>query len=213
MSPRKRKTLEPVAVQVAEQATADFAQPGTDAGAEMEVRATRAGWGGPCWDEDAAASGGVEPGEGQLLYGLVRAMKPAVVLEIGTSFGWSALHLAAGLRDNGRGVLHTVEIHQGRREAAQANVAAAELSEWVRFHETAPALDAVDFAFVDAMHTAEDVRGYLALIPPNARGLVMVHDACWEDHTARAIEGTHWKALYLPQTSYEGLALLQWVKA
>src|SRR4051794_12770528 len=40
---------------------------------------------------------------GKLLYNLVRAARPATVVEFGTSFGISTLHLAAAVRDNGTG--------------------------------------------------------------------------------------------------------------
>jgi predicted O-methyltransferase YrrM len=38
-----------------------------------------------------------------LLYGIVRALKPARILELGTNIGFSAAAMALGLRDNARG--------------------------------------------------------------------------------------------------------------
>src|SRR4051812_47667643 len=43
----------------------------------------------------------VSPETGRLLYLLVRAIKAQAIVEFGTSFGLSTLHLAAGLKDNG----------------------------------------------------------------------------------------------------------------
>ncbi|NUT85239.1 O-methyltransferase [Pseudomonas corrugata] len=42
---------------------------------------------------------------GKLLYMLARSAKARAIVEFGTSFGLSTLHLAAALRDNGGGVL------------------------------------------------------------------------------------------------------------
>ena len=46
---------------------------------------------------------------GLLLYSLVRSTHAKTVLEFGTSFGISAIYIAATLRDNGGGRLITTE--------------------------------------------------------------------------------------------------------
>ena len=51
----------------------------------------------------------VAPEVGRLLYLLVRTHKPSRIVEFGTSFGISAIHLAAALRDNGSGRILTTE--------------------------------------------------------------------------------------------------------
>ena len=55
--------------------------------------------------------GGVSPGDRRALYTLVRALKPASVLEIGTYIGSSTLHLARALKTNGGGHLTTVDTY------------------------------------------------------------------------------------------------------
>jgi predicted O-methyltransferase YrrM len=45
----------------------------------------------------------VSPETGKLLYVLARSIKARSIVEFGTSFGISTLHLAAALRDNGGG--------------------------------------------------------------------------------------------------------------
>src|SRR5215213_2331444 len=47
---------------------------------------------------------------GELLYNLVRAIRPATVVEFGTSFGISTLYLAAAVRDNGTGRVISTEL-------------------------------------------------------------------------------------------------------
>ena len=65
----------------------------------------------------------VTPESGQLLYSLVRATKPATVVEFGMSFGISALHLASAVRDNGAGRVVTTEISTSKIAAAKQTFA------------------------------------------------------------------------------------------
>jgi predicted O-methyltransferase YrrM len=47
---------------------------------------------------------------GELVYGLVRATRPEVVVETGVATGVTSAYLLAGLADNGRGTLHSVDL-------------------------------------------------------------------------------------------------------
>jgi predicted O-methyltransferase YrrM len=58
-----------------------------------------------------ATYAGVSPGDRRALYTLVRALKPASVLEIGTHIGSTTLHLARALKTNGGGHLTTVDTY------------------------------------------------------------------------------------------------------
>jgi predicted O-methyltransferase YrrM len=68
---------------------------------------------------------------GRLLYLLGRSCQARAVVEFGTSFGVSTLHLAAALRDNGGGRLIGSEFEPGKLAQARANVAAAGLDDLV----------------------------------------------------------------------------------
>jgi predicted O-methyltransferase YrrM len=72
---------------------------------------------------------------GRLLYMLARAMRAETIIEFGTSFGLSTLHLAAALRDNGGGRLITSEFEPSKVAAAKANIAAGGLSDLIEFRE------------------------------------------------------------------------------
>src|SRR5262245_29850829 len=74
----------------------------------------------------------VAPEVGRLLYALVRANRPNMIVEFGTSFGLSAIHLAAALRDNGAGKLITTERSAAKAEQAKKNLAEAGLLELVQ---------------------------------------------------------------------------------
>ena len=68
---------------------------------------------------------------GALLYMLARSTGARNVVEFGTSFGISTLHLAAALRDNGGGRLVTSEFEPSKVERARANLAAGGLADLV----------------------------------------------------------------------------------
>ena len=62
---------------------------------------------------------------GRLLYALTRATRPQTVVEFGTSFGISAIHLAAAVIDNGTGHVFTTELSLAKIGQARANLAQA----------------------------------------------------------------------------------------
>jgi predicted O-methyltransferase YrrM len=77
----------------------------------------------------------VTPEAGQLLYSLVRATRPETVVEFGMSFGISALHLAAAVRDNGTGQVVTTEISDTKIAAARQTFAETGLDDVIRILE------------------------------------------------------------------------------
>lgn len=72
---------------------------------------------------------------GVLLYMLARSCGARTIVEFGTSFGFSTLHLAAALRDNGGGHLITCESEPSKVVRARANLVAAGLVDLVEFRE------------------------------------------------------------------------------
>jgi len=77
----------------------------------------------------------VSRGTGALLYMLARSIGATTIVEFGTSFGLSTLHLAAALRDNGGGRLIATEFEPSKLARAQANLAEGALSDLVEFRE------------------------------------------------------------------------------
>jgi predicted O-methyltransferase YrrM len=73
----------------------------------------------------------VPPEVGQLLYVLTRTKRPQTIVEVGTSYGISAIHFAAALNDNGAGRLITAELSEVKAKAAQANLESLGLDRWV----------------------------------------------------------------------------------
>jgi predicted O-methyltransferase YrrM len=101
---------------------------------------------------------------GTLLYMLARLIGARSIVEFGTSFGISTLHLAAALRDNGGGRLIGSEFEPSKIKRARENLAAGGLSDLVEIRE-GDALqtlardlpDTIDFVLLD---------GAKALYPP-----------------------------------------------
>jgi predicted O-methyltransferase YrrM len=68
---------------------------------------------------------------GALLYMLARGSRARAIVEFGTSFGLSTLHLAAALRDNGGGQLITSEFEPSKAARARENLAAGGVADLV----------------------------------------------------------------------------------
>ena len=72
---------------------------------------------------------------GALLYMLARSSRARTIVEFGTSFGISTLHLAAALRDNGGGRLITTEFEPSKVARARQNLTAGGLIDLVEIRE------------------------------------------------------------------------------
>ena len=77
----------------------------------------------------------VSPETGRLLYMLARACGAKAIVEYGTSFGLSTIHLAAALRDNGGGRLVGSEFEPTKVAQARQHLAEAGLADLVDVRE------------------------------------------------------------------------------
>ncbi|MGP3940193.1 O-methyltransferase [Streptomyces sp. 6N106] len=89
---------------------------------------------------------------GKLLYNVVRAIRPATVVEFGMSFGISTLHLAAAMRDNGTGRVITTEMSKEKIAAARRTFAETGLDDVITVLEG------------DARETLADLDGSVDLL-------------------------------------------------
>lgn len=108
----------------------------------------------------------------RLLFMLVRAAGARSIVEFGTSFGISTLHLAAGLRDNGGGRIITTEFEPSKAARARENFTAGGLA------------DLIDLREGDALQTlARDLPGRIDLVLlDGAKGLYPTVLALLEEH-------------------------------
>jgi predicted O-methyltransferase YrrM len=88
---------------------------------------------------------------GALLYMLARSCGARTIIEFGTSFGISTLHLAAALRDNGGGRLITSEFEPSKVARARDNLMAGGLIDLVEIREG----DALQTLSVDLPETVD----------------------------------------------------------
>jgi predicted O-methyltransferase YrrM len=72
---------------------------------------------------------------GTLLYMLTRSSRAKTILEFGTSYGVSTIHLAAGLRDNGGGRIITTEFESSKIARAREHLTTAGLMDLVEIRE------------------------------------------------------------------------------
>ena len=97
----------------------------------------------------------VTPHAGRLLYALVRATRPATIVEFGMSFGISAIHLASAVRDNGMGRVVTTELSAAKIAAAKSTFAETGLDDLISVLEgdalsTLASMDgSVEFVLLD----------------------------------------------------------------
>jgi predicted O-methyltransferase YrrM len=136
---------------------------------------------------------------GRLLYMLARAIGARNIVEFGTSFGISTLHLAAALRDNGGGRLIGSEFEPSKIARARENLAAGGLSDLVEIRE-GDALetlardlpDVIDFVLLDGAKNL--YPSILSLLEGRLRGgaLIVADNAdASPDYLARVRSTAH----------------------
>jgi predicted O-methyltransferase YrrM len=123
---------------------------------------------------------------GVLLYMLARATHARSIVEFGTSFGVSTLHLGAALRDNGGGRLISSEFEPSKIQRARANIAAGGLSDLVEIREgdaletlSQDLPDTIDLVLLDGAKPL--YSRVLALLEPHlhAGALILADNADW----------------------------------
>lgn len=140
---------------------------------------------------------------GKLLYNLVRATRPARIVEFGTSYGISTVHLAAAVRDNGAGHVITTEMSRTKATAARHTFTATGLDDVITVLEgdalrtLAELKTPVDFLFLDGWKDL--CLPVLRLLEPHlAPGTLVVADdidlpdlAPYLDHVRDTANGYH----------------------
>ncbi len=129
----------------------------------------------------------IAPENGQFLAILIRSIRAQNVLEIGTSNGYSAIYLAAALKETG-GKLITLEFDPARAAEAEAHLQEVGLNDIVDVRignalDEIPMCDATfDLVFLDA--EKNEYRRYLELALPNIRpgGLIVADDTVTMRH-------------------------------
>lgn len=134
-----------------------------------------------------------------MLYALVRSLKPAVCVEIGSARGKSACFIGQALKDNNHGKLFAIDPHDVnawndagsldtypvlRENLRRLNV--ADRVEIIRKTSADAAANwgerSIDLLFIDGDHSYEGVKKDWDLFSPHVSkfGVVLFHDTIWE---------------------------------
>lgn len=128
----------------------------------------------------------IGPLEGRFLQMLMHALRPKVVLEIGTFTGYSALTMAAALPPSGR--IISCEANHHHADVASRNIAASPYAESIQI-EVGPALATIkrldcsfDFVFIDA--DKQNYMNYFEAVLPKLtdRGLIAADNTLWDGY-------------------------------
>lgn len=138
--------------------------------------------------DDGFPTGSLWRVEGQVLYALVRALRPLNVLELGTWHGASATHLLQGIADNKAGGLTCID-SRAYGDITIGGMIPQALKPLATMHDTRietflpRAIQegwTYDLIFEDGMHDAEQVEFVWKHADKllNPRGMIISHDAC-----------------------------------
>jgi len=132
----------------------------------------------------------VGPVVGQLLHTLITGLNAQRIIEVGSSYGYSTVWLAAAAQQSGGKVI-SLELHEGKQVAAREAIAKAGLSEHVEFIlgdaiESIAALAApVGFALIDLWKSLY-IPAFAGLYPNLATDAIVVADNMIYPHPDQA---------------------------
>jgi len=146
-----------------------------------------------------------EIGEKLFLYGLLRALKPKVIVETGTHKGKTTLYMLCALQDNGLGHLHTYDPFEWGQIGNFRKF--PELEKLVTYYQQKGKdcqVDNIDFAFIDGFHETEVVLEEINSIAPRLTetGIMVFHDCLYSrpfaESVNKACELAGLKTVWLP---------------
>lgn len=127
----------------------------------------------------------------RLIYALVRAMKPATVVETGVKHGWSSTYILAAMEQNQHGDLYSIDIHALQDDGRENGWI---VPPWLRHRWNFRVADAkvalepmmkeingADIFFHDSLHTYDHMMWEFEVAYPLIRdgGLLLADDAVW----------------------------------
>jgi predicted O-methyltransferase YrrM len=133
-----------------------------------------------------------------LLYGLARALKPSVAVEIGSARGKSACFVGRALKENGSGKLFAIDPHTrtdwndensvDTLEIMRRNIRTLKLERHVEIirdtsvNAAARWMLPIDMIFIDGDHSYDGVKRDWELFSPFVKrfGVVVFHDTMWD---------------------------------
>jgi len=124
------------------------------------------------------------PIQGKLLELISKIISPRFILEVGTFTGYSAICLAAGLREDGK--LHTIDINPEMSAWAESYFREAGMADKIVVH-TGDALDIItgleitfDLVFLDAAKESYLDYYHISFEKVNAGGIIIADNVLWD---------------------------------
>lgn len=125
----------------------------------------------------------ITPSEGELLYALVRAIKPSICVETGTHKGLSTHYIAQALEDNDLGFIFTCDpIDWGQQGIFSNSLLKNRISfqpiRGIELKINSSEILTIDFLFIDGYHGKQDVIEEIDYFFPrlSKNALVVFHD-------------------------------------
>ncbi|GEM_PF-1903649 len=159
---------------------------------------------------------GVDEAVVNLLYSLTRLIRPKVAVEIGTAKGNAAIAIGQALKDNGHGILYTIDPED--QHLVHIAIRKSGLRKWIKYivdysYNIIPklGLEKFDLVFIDGDHRYEHVLKDFNLIKDliTPGGVIVFHDVNLKhfDGPRRVVEqirnGSDFDVLELPTLSGE----------
>lgn len=125
-------------------------------------------------------TGGVECEVGEFLYGLVKVMKPALILETGTEFGISLMYISFALKQNNFGKIISLDIFDDLISKAKQLINNEGLCDYIETVKCESlkfqTIDKFDIIFIDSIPSIrfEEVLYYYDNLKEG--GLFIIHD-------------------------------------
>lgn len=137
----------------------------------------------------------LDPESGELLYGLVRLLKPEIAVEIGTFKGYSAICIGQALEDNKKGKLYTMD--PAELEIVKIAIRKSGLKnriEYITDFSTnfIPKMNfkKIDLAMIDGDHSYKAVKKDFELVKNSipSGGIIIFHDTIWFEGPRKVVE-------------------------
>ncbi len=140
---------------------------------------------------------GTEVEVSELLYSLVRVMKPMLVLETGTHIGISSTYMALALKENQEGTITTLEvIPELRNQATRLWADVGVISQVESRLESSLSFDvaglSIDILFLDSepLYRFDELARFFPAVRPG--GLIIIHDLHQDfGHTTLTVNGQY----------------------
>ena len=136
----------------------------------------------------------IEIETGELLYGLVRAIKPANAVETGTFEGFSTINIAQALKDNRKGFLWTIDYKDyGAQKIFKDYKVKDRINQVIGLSplalEGVVKNNNIDFAFLDCEHTYNAVFAELEILHKYSKAGIYItgHDCIRYPSIAQAV--------------------------